>query len=676
MPFPRPITSSILACLVLLPVITLAPPVSLHLPQDDDLAWVMPDSRRITSNFCESRGRRYHAGIDLGTAGAVGLPVLSPVDGWVHKVYTSFWGYGKQLVVMSESGRQYLFAHLQEFRDDIEEEVLRRQQESGTYFQDFTLPPDQFRVRRGQRIAGSGDTGIGPPHLHMEIRQGDSWALNPFSHGLEVPDKRSPVFQELALLPAEPGVTVQGSLLPAVVSITQEKGRYRPNARLTVDGPFRLALRAIDRVDGSESRLAPYRIRLLSARDTLYDCTYDAFPFALNHQMLGEVNRWLTLQQGQTFRNLWPTPGELPFARPLRTLHNEPVEHNGPPEWPGVIRWPNPDRPDSLSLTLELEDAAGNSSRMGFVIHHRPSTAASGRARTLPDGLRPDESWRKALFHWNGEGASLRLSVPKADSLLVITDGGITVWPLGGKGKNRQEGFFRLDPNATTLQLAYRAAAGDWRSGPRWMLTRPGVGHTGLTRFRAGDGSTMTLGWDNDSFVEPQVVLVESQDGDWTIGPPELRIIEELRLELPRPVDGIATERAEQTALYRRSDKSLAWAGNDSTATGLAGTVTWPGRYTLAADTTAPRITVAGSWAGKGQASPLFQFGAGDNLSGIADVQMWLDRVRVFARLDPEAGRVLYKPRSPLPRGEHSLRLRVIDSCGNAREWNGTHTVK
>lgn len=643
----------------------------------DTLVWVLPDSRRITSNFCELRsGRRYHAGIDFGTAGVLGLPVLSPVDGWVHKVYTSFWGYGKQIVIMSDSGRQYLFAHLQSFRDDIEEELLRRQQESGTYFQDFTLGPDQYRVRKGQRIADCGDTGSGPAHLHMEIRQGEGWALNPFTNGVVVPDHKPPLFQELALLPADAGVTVQGSLLPVVVPLSQGKSGWQCTQTLTVTGPVRLALRAVDKVDGSESRLAPYRIRLLAGKDTLYNAAFEEFPFALNNQVVGEINRWLNLQRGDTFRNLWPTPGDLPFARPLRTLASRPTPAEPPAGLPGVIRWANPTGRDSLSLKLELEDAAGNASSLRLKLNYSPTFTAEGQPRSLPAGIRGDGRWSSAVYYMEGDWAALKLPYPKSDSLLVMSDKGNTAWPLAKGGKTTVEGYFRYDTSATWLQLACRQPDGNWLAGPRWHVVRPGVGKTGMRTFHGAGGNNLVLGWDGDTFVEDQTVLVEELVDEWLIGPPDLRIIKGLAVGLSVPEEFSGPEFLGRTAVYRKNGESLAWAGNDSTTTGLAGTAVWPGRYTVAADITPPRIAVAGKWAGKGQASPLFQFTASDNRSGIQDVLMWIDGVRVFARLDPEAGRVLYRPRSPLPRGEHRLRVTVVDTCGNQAEWNGLHTVK
>ena len=644
--------------------------------KSDSLAWVAPVSRRITSNFCELRGKRYHAGIDISTNGTVGHPILAPVDGYVSRISANFWGYGKHLVVTGDNGRSYLFGHLLEFRDDLEVELLRHQQEAGSYIQSIVPDAERFRVTRGQQIALSGDTGSGPPHLHFEVRQGEGWVLNPLTNGVVAPDHKAPLFQELALIPAAPGVRVLGSQLPTVVGLRQGSHGWEAERKLVVSGPVKLALRAIDKVDFSDNRLAPYRIRLLVEQDTLYDAVFEEFPFALNHQVIGEINRWLRVERKETFRNLWPTPGELPFARPLRPLLASPVPIAREPESDGVIHWEDRNGADSLALRLELEDTAANRSVMSLVLHHLPQREPESRAVSLPDTLVEGTAWKSAVFHWERDWASLRLPVATADSLLLMSDRGCTLWPLSSSpGKQSVEGSFRFDPASRWLQLAWRKKDGLWQAGPLWNLAAVQRGEAGLLSLTGKLGNTLKLGWEKDSFQAAQPLLVEDRGGDWLLGPADLELVESLVFSVSLP-DWVGPDLPrEKLALYRSENQDLSWIGHDSTPSGLSGTVTWPGRYTVAADTTAPRISLAGDWKQKAGSRPLIQFATRDERSGIQDVRMWLNGVRVFARYDPEGGRVLYRPRGSLAAGPQKVRLQVSDACGNESEWNGSFVV-
>lgn len=66
----------------------------------------------LSATFAESRIGHFHAGLDIRTGGAVGLPVLAVADGEVSRVSVSPWGGGKILYIKHPNGYTSVYMHL------------------------------------------------------------------------------------------------------------------------------------------------------------------------------------------------------------------------------------------------------------------------------------------------------------------------------------------------------------------------------------------------------------------------------------------------------------------------------------------------------------------------------------------------------------------------------------
>ena len=136
----------------------------------EPLLWPVALEPGVSSNFCDYRDGRFHAGIDVRTFGAEGVPCRAVGDGWVSRVRASSRGYGKALHVTLDSGVQVLYAHLAEFAPALEDTLWAEQQRAGKFSVDFAVPTNRFRFQRGDIVAYSGMTGATAPHLHFEVR--------------------------------------------------------------------------------------------------------------------------------------------------------------------------------------------------------------------------------------------------------------------------------------------------------------------------------------------------------------------------------------------------------------------------------------------------------------------------------------------------------------------------
>lgn len=137
----------------------------------------------LTSSFSESRGTRYHAGFDYSTNMQTGWPVIAPTDGRIIRIRFSPLYYGKAIYFQSTSGvaNQYVFAHLSGYAAEIDQLVESRRRNLRVNHLDWR-PGDSETLlfRKGDTLAWSGATGIGSPHLHLEVRNpAGNTVLNP-----------------------------------------------------------------------------------------------------------------------------------------------------------------------------------------------------------------------------------------------------------------------------------------------------------------------------------------------------------------------------------------------------------------------------------------------------------------------------------------------------------------
>ncbi|MFZ5434587.1 MAG: M23 family metallopeptidase [Calditrichota bacterium] len=138
----------------------------------EELLWPLPDSRTITGGFADSRPDHFHGGVDVRAQSP--LPVVAPADGWVERFAVSPTGYGRTVYFRMSDGRTAVFGHLSRFEPRLEQMLRDSQLVIGTYRVDcsFVSASPERSYHRGETVAFTGHTGIGPSHFHFEIREG------------------------------------------------------------------------------------------------------------------------------------------------------------------------------------------------------------------------------------------------------------------------------------------------------------------------------------------------------------------------------------------------------------------------------------------------------------------------------------------------------------------------
>jgi hypothetical protein len=156
----------------------------------------------LAGTMGELRSTHFHSGIDIRTGNIIGLPVLASKSGYISRITVTPSGYGNVLYITHPDGNTTLYAHLDKFGGEIGEYVLKEQYRRKTHEIDLFFREDQFKVKQGDTIALSGNSGSsGGPHLHFDIRDNNNYALNPLKVETfpEVSDNLPPAVEKIAL---------------------------------------------------------------------------------------------------------------------------------------------------------------------------------------------------------------------------------------------------------------------------------------------------------------------------------------------------------------------------------------------------------------------------------------------------------------------------------------------
>jgi hypothetical protein len=319
--------------------------------------WPVPLDPAVSSNFCEYRDGRFHAGIDVRTFGQEGVPCLAVADGWISRVRASSRGYGKALHLMLADSTQIVYAHLSEFSPGLEDTLLATQMKDTAYAVDMRVPRGRFRVQAGDTIAFSGSTGTPAPHLHLEVRDARDRPINPFGTDLAMPDRLRPHVSRVVFVPLSASARVNGKCLPwGATPRRQSNGRYVIEDTLNIKGRVGVAVAVDDRVNTESGRLAPQALEVHAGDRLCARIELARFSFDQSGEVDHLYHAGLLRARSATLFQVWDT-GESPF---------EPTWVDG-----GVLPQ---DSSRVQSGRVRALDAAGNAAHVDFLF--RCGTAA------------------------------------------------------------------------------------------------------------------------------------------------------------------------------------------------------------------------------------------------------------------------------------------------------------
>ena len=324
-----------------------------------DYAWPTDASRKMSSAFASFRTMHFHAGIDISTNGRIGYKVLASRDGYVSRISVSPYGYGKMLHVKHRDGFTTVYAHLRGFSTDIEAYVREQQYKNGLYGLEATFDEAIFPVSKGEVIAYTGDTGVGPPHLHFEIRDESLNPVNPLlcpAFAAAITDTRFPEFQQVSFAPFDYASRIDGSAAPVVQNVHKRSNRKYTLPRVVhLNGSVGISVKGSDQNNTTWQRSSVYRYELHIDSTLLFTSTHDRFSAKETEQIAIHYD-WSFVQSGEgRFQKLFLEPGNnLPLYSRL-------------PERAGVLVSSSFTRGEH-QIRIVASDIAGNASELTAVV--------------------------------------------------------------------------------------------------------------------------------------------------------------------------------------------------------------------------------------------------------------------------------------------------------------------
>lgn len=237
----------------------------------------------LAGNFGECRPGHFHSGVDIKTKGKENQPVHAAADGYISRIKMEKGGFGHGIYITHPNGYTTLYAHLNDFAPAIQEYVRNQQYEKQRWDVDLQLPPTRFKIKKGDFIAWSGNTGASTaPHLHFEIRDTKTeHPLNPELFGLPIIDNIAPVAKEVAIYtgniyadaPVLVSLKKNGEVFQPVK--TEKISMDKDTILVTSSDNIGIGINTDDYMDGSDNSLTFYTAALYADDKTQAIVTLD-----------------------------------------------------------------------------------------------------------------------------------------------------------------------------------------------------------------------------------------------------------------------------------------------------------------------------------------------------------------------------------------------------------------
>jgi len=328
----------------------------------------------LSANFGELRPNHWHMGLDIRTDQKENQPVFASADGYVAHIGIRPQSFGKFIIINHPNGYSTLYAHLNEFYPALEKYVREKQTEKESWTIEIDFTEKDFKVKKGNEIAKSGNTGGSQgPHLHFEIRETKTdRSLNPLLFGMPLQDDVAPTLLKLAMYDRSLSTYEQ---TPKIFSLKKTGDAYIiPKMPILKTGfkTLSFAIQAVDKFTGSQNGNGIYTARIFKDEEPIAEFILDEIDYGETEYVNAQIDyRYYKAGKGY-FQHISPLPGR---EERIYHLYNK----------DGLIHLD-----DTLkhTITIQVGDANENFSSTSFLIQFANSISID-RADRKSDNFIP-----------------------------------------------------------------------------------------------------------------------------------------------------------------------------------------------------------------------------------------------------------------------------------------------
>ena len=266
----------------------------------------------LSANFGELRPNHWHMGLDIRTNKKENYPVFASADGYVAHIGIRPQSFGKFIIINHPNGYSTLYAHLNEYYPALEKYVREKQTEKESWAIEIDFTEKDFKVKKGNEIAKSGNTGGSQgPHLHFEIRETKTGrSLNPLLFGMPLQDDVAPTLLKLAMYDRSISTYEQ---TPKIFSLQKTGSGYIiPKIPILKTGfkTLSFAIQAVDKFTGSQNGNGIYTARVFKDEEPITEFVLDEIDYNESEYINAQIDyRYYKAGRGY-FQHISPLPGK------------------------------------------------------------------------------------------------------------------------------------------------------------------------------------------------------------------------------------------------------------------------------------------------------------------------------------------------------------------------------
>lgn len=603
-------------------------------PQKAHYLWPTDATHYLTSTFGETRDGHFHAALDIKTWGQRGYKVFATRAGIIHRIAIGPRGYGKVIYLKHPDGSFSVYAHLLAFRDSLQQFADSIRFAQNYKFEiDTVLDAKKWHVKQGEVIGYSGASGIGPPHLHFELRTPEERPFNPLLTNLEVKDTIPPKILGISVEPKSPESSIEGKNAIYTKRAWKKNNHYELGT-IEASGPIGLGIDAYDQSNRVHNVYAVYKLKMSVDRRELFKAKVDSFSYAETAQMYIDRVYPILKRSHDGYQRLYIADGNsLSFYKDR--------DRNA------VLRL----SPGNHKVNIHAEDYFGNASTASLTLHIKDKKikhpALTNFDNKIVNQLSP-YSW-KWFHNWVtvDEEAFKQLTIGSVDtSSFVEHQNGIAI------NLQKQNNLFMNIPGVGQINLQ--------RKVPKSVGILTTVNHQDYTIFpKHTFYDSVSVGMAVKRFKKDSIRV--------DILPEAFPLQKDYKFYIHKDSSLINTSKL-SFYKWNRDDEEWELIPTKFTQHKMIGTAETLGRFSTLWDTTAPVLSRPrvskrpdGQW--------LVMVDVDDNLSGINyhRTRITVNGVRGIAEYEPEDNRFVYYKPGFEPTSSMDIMVTAFDKMGNKR---------